>query len=254
MDSIRSMTTYEHRWCLVLVRTMGPINLGMCMRLAANLGVDDVRLVQPLCQIDCDDSRKFANHARHRLPELPVYDDVASAIQDCDLVIGTSARERAGERGRPRTVDELPDLVQDHGSRRTALVFGNEQHGLHDAELAHCQAFLTLATPGDYPSYNLSHAVAIILYAAIDAEPRILHQQPRAADQMDRERLQDYWMRTLIRFRYFRRTDPERFEPQLRAFLNRMPLQRADCELLRGMLAQFNYLHFGDKEPPQAGG
>jgi len=251
MDSIQAMTTWEHTWCLVLVRTQGPINLGLCLRACANLGVTDIRLVRPQCEIDCDDSRKFANHARAKLLELPVYTDLPAAVADCDLVLGTSARPRDGERGAPRPLADIPDLVRTQGSRRSALVFGNEQHGLDDDELSRCQAFLHLETPGDYPSYNLSHAVAIVLHDLVCQDLDLpATAAPPAASQTDRERLLEYWMRTLHRFRFFRRTGPQHFQPQLRAILNRLPLQREDCEIIRGMLAQFNYHMYQDKAPP----
>ena len=58
---------------------------------------------------------------------------------------------------------------------------------------------------------------------------------------------------TLARFQYFRRTNPERFSPLLRKFISRLHLSQHDVQVLRGMLAQFNYFTFGDHGPQRLG-
>jgi len=46
---------------VILVRTEGPVNLGLIARNCRNLGINDLRLVAPLCDRNSDDARKFAN-------------------------------------------------------------------------------------------------------------------------------------------------------------------------------------------------
>ncbi|MFW5845943.1 MAG: RNA methyltransferase, partial [Planctomycetota bacterium] len=179
-------------WSVVLVRTQGPINLGMILRACANTGLQDLRLVQTLCAPDCDDARKFANHARDRLASLPLHPDLGSALHDRDLVIGTSGRPRDPAHGRALDLRELPALIRDRGAQRPALVFGNEADGLDDGELAHCQVYVHLPTPGDYPSYNLSHAVAICLFQLVQMAVPLPRVDDPQADMDDRERLIGY--------------------------------------------------------------
>lgn len=238
---------------VVLVRTQGPINLGLCARACANLGVSDLRLVRPLCAVDTADARRFANHARRLLLEAPRHDDLAEAIADCGLAIGTSARERDEAFGPVRTAAELPALLAERPAARTALVFGNEADGLDADELRRCQAVVRLATPGPYPSYNLSHAVAIALYLmAAAGEPTPAAAAPPAADRARVDDLYRYWLATLERFRYFRRTPRDQWAPRFADLLNRLPLSDHDVHVLRGMLAQFNHVAFGDKAPDMA--
>ena len=52
---------------VILVRTQGPINLGMVARICGNLGIEDLRLVSPLCEVNCEDSRKFSTHSKELL-------------------------------------------------------------------------------------------------------------------------------------------------------------------------------------------
>ena len=77
---------------VVLVRTQGPINLGLVARACGNLGVAELRLVAPLCDPQDDEARKFANHERDRLlAAAPVFDSVGAATADRQLVVGTTA-------------------------------------------------------------------------------------------------------------------------------------------------------------------
>jgi TrmH family RNA methyltransferase len=238
---------FDQRLCVVLVRTQGPINLGLVARACANTGITDLRLVAPQCPVDCSDARKFANHAKEQLLAAPVYERLDQAVADCGLVIGTTARDRDNERGTPLPLNAAAALMAERPAERYALVFGNEADGLSTNELQGCQAFLHLATPGPYPSYNLSHAVAIVAYhLTATTEPVGIADNP-AAERVHVDRLGRYWLGTLERFRYFRRTRRESWEPHFADLLNRLRLGRRDIDILFGMLAQFNYFAFGDK-------
>lgn len=235
---------------VVLVRTQGPINLGLVSRACANLGVVGLRLVDPHCRPDAPEARKFANHARDdRLLRAPVYDDLAAATADCQLVFGTSGRPRDAEHGAALDPAQAASEADACAAGRVAMVFGNEAHGLDDAELRACNRYLHLATPGSYPSYNLSHAVAICLYqwGAARTEPTPPPTDTTVATRAEIDRLERYWLGSLERFRYFRRTPPERWRPHFRSLLARMRLTAHDVVVLRGMLAQMNYVAFGDK-------
>ena len=257
--------------CVVLVRTQGPVNLGMVARLCGNLGVTDLRLVAPQCEVDCPETRMFSTHSKDFILSAPIFPDLPSALHGCSLAIGTSARNRDPDYGECLGLPQVPDFLVRRRAERFALVFGNEADGLTDAELIHCQGWLHLDTYGPNTSYNLSHAVAITLYhlaAMIDQRtdanapsgsngltprPTTRHQfEPR--DHRDPSASRDvvaqlftYWLSTLERFQYFRRTDRDRFAPQLQKLFNRVDLSEHDVQMLRGMLAQFHLFSFGDR-------
>jgi tRNA C32,U32 (ribose-2'-O)-methylase TrmJ len=191
------------------------------------------------------------------------------------LAIGTSARNRDPDYGECLGLPQVPDFLVRRHATRFALVFGNEADGLTDAELIHCQGWLHLDTYGPNTSYNLSHAVAITLYhlaAMVDQrtdanalsgsngreirpttrhqfEPRD-HREPSASREVVAQ-LFTYWLSTLERFQYFRRTDRDRFAPQLQKLFNRVDLSEHDVQMLRGMLAQFHLFSFGDRGLPE---
>ena len=234
--------------CVVLVRTQGPVNLGMIARLCGNLGVTDLRLVAPLCEVNCSESRKFSTHSKELLLAAQVYATVEEATADCGFVIGTSGDFRLAELGPHVRAERVPELLAKRPVARFALVFGNEADGLNDAELRACQAWIHLDTFGHNISYNLSNAVAITLYVVATASvPQPEPDLPEAAPRVMIESLMEYWFATLARFQYFRRTDPVRYWPLFRKFIARLHLSPHDVQILRGMLAQFNLGGFGER-------
>lgn len=237
-------------WSVVLVRTEGPVNLGLIARLCGNMGLDDLRLVDPQCEPDQPDSRRFSVSSKPLLLAAPRHSKLDEAVADSDLVIGTSARPRGHRHGRVHSLSEIHGVIAERKAKRIALVFGNEAKGLDTEELSRCQILLSLETPGDHESYNLSHAVAIILYQLLAAkrpEEAIVAEGEAPADAQSLARLERYLLGTLDRFGYFRRTTKDRYAIKLRSMLLRLRLLPRDVQLLFGMLAQLNYKVHGDK-------
>jgi len=203
----------------------------------ANLGVPELRIVDPVCQINTSESRKFAHHARPILLGAKVYGTLPDAVADRGLVVGVSARRRL--RGRmPSWTPALARSEIGASAGSLALVFGNELNGLSNEELECCHACIRLSTPGDYPSYNLSHAIAITLYElCADRSERSSGHLPLAS-QRDLQRLLDVWLDTLDEIGYFRRTSRQRYAPKLRRMLGRWRMALGDVNALSGMMGQ----------------
>jgi tRNA C32,U32 (ribose-2'-O)-methylase TrmJ len=188
----------------------------------------------------------------------PVFPDLPTAVADCGLVIGTSARDRHKEFGDGVRLQEVPRLLAQRpiGKSGTwALVFGNEADGLNEMELRCCQEWIHLDTPGPNSAYNLAMAVAITGYCIACLEPiPAVEGQPDSSPRSHVASLYDYWLATLDRIQYFRRTDKVRFAPQFERFLGRLHLSVHDVQVLRGMLSQVNYYCFGRRfaDAPQA--
>ncbi len=151
---------------LVLVRPKEDGNVGAVARLARNFGVDRLVLVAPRAAVGPEARRRamaglpFLRSAR-RAPTL------RSAVAGSDLVIGTTdlstGRSSAYLRrsiGPERLGEALVPVVG-----RVSLVFGPEDNGLSREELALCDLLVHVPARREFPTLNLSHAVAIVLYA-----------------------------------------------------------------------------------------
>ncbi len=95
------------------------------------------------------------------------YDSLAEATADADLVVGTTdlvtGRSTAYLR-RSVPPERLGEMIRPFVGR-VAVVFGPEDNGLTKPELRRCDLLVHVPARRDFPTLNLSHAAAIVLYA-----------------------------------------------------------------------------------------
>lgn len=239
---------------VVLVRTQGPINLGLIARLCGNFGITELALVQPLCDPGEEQARWYARGCHHRLLSAQRYELLEQAIADCDAVVGTSARQRDEAITTLLGLRDLPSWLTTRAPHRTALVFGNEADGLAADELALCQASLHIAGGGDYPSFNLSHAVAVTLGGlaelTLPAAPHDPETVPPSAEAL--AQLIRYWTGSLERCGLFSERSREQWCSRFAAMLRRLDLRKGDVDVLRAAAGQFNLAAYGDRAPEMA--
>lgn len=149
---------------IVLVRPIHPGNVGSAARAMANMGLDDLVVVDPPC-LDLERARWMAAGGRDVLENARFVATVAEAIEGCSLAMGTTARIR-----RWNWPVYLPQQAADRAlsEDRCAILFGREDHGLDNDSLAHCQALLRIPTAGE-PSLNLGQAVLLTCSRMFDA-------------------------------------------------------------------------------------
>jgi len=148
---------------VVLVEPENPGNVGFTARALANFGVKELRIVGPDPREDYQ-AQIFSVHAHDILDSAGIFKDLESAIDDTDVAWAATARS-GGNHSVTRALvplHELPDPTLLDG--RIALVFGRESSGLTNDEVGLCDLSFTIPTSEEYPSMNLSHAVAVVLY------------------------------------------------------------------------------------------
>ena len=92
------------------------------------------------------------------------FERLADALADCRRVLACSGRRENQERPHLAPAEALAWLLEPQpGPAGVALVFGREDHGLHNDELDQAGQLLRIPTGASYGSLNLSHAVAICL-------------------------------------------------------------------------------------------
>jgi len=130
-----------------------------------NFGVKRLVLVNPACPLD-QTCYARAMHANKILDEAVTYATFAEATKDLDFLVATSSVEAHSEKYHLRNPVPLEKFAADstkvEGS--IGLVFGREDFGLFNEEIAVCDIMVKIPTSDEYPSLNLSHAVALVLY------------------------------------------------------------------------------------------
>ncbi len=155
----------SERPAVVLVRPRLPANLGSVARACANFGVKDLRLIEPAAPVD-DESHRLASGADAVLEGLDRFDSLPAALTGFDAVVATSSL-RGREERRFLTLSELAPFLDGLGEgSRVAFVFGPERSGLTEEERSRASACLKLPTRPEFPTLNLSHAVAVVLAVA----------------------------------------------------------------------------------------
>ena len=149
---------------VVLVEPAGTINIGSVARLCENFSVNELRLVSPKCDYLARESIKMAVKGINILEEAKVYKDLNSALSDCSRIIATCGRKDHGVIPLSSNKDAFCWAVQSEREEKIALVFGREDRGLSNEELLKANKVISLNTNENYPSLNLSHAVAIVLH------------------------------------------------------------------------------------------
>ena len=125
---------------IVLVKTRFPENIGMAARACANMGCPAIRLVDPE-RWDREKAGPLATpKGQSLLDGVRVSPDLAVAVAESSLVLGTTARTGGwrqallapGQAAR----EVAAALARDE---KVSLVFGPEDRGLNNEEITHCQ-------------------------------------------------------------------------------------------------------------------
>jgi tRNA/rRNA methyltransferase len=141
-----------------------PENIGAAARALVTCGFTDLVLINPQGHEDIR-ARWLAVGAKDVLEGARIVSSLEEAIIGADLVIGTTARHRRF----PRPIldsRELASFIKEKNDPdiRIAIVFGSEQNGLSNEELALCQIGTSVAIAAPYPSLNLAQAVMVYAY------------------------------------------------------------------------------------------
>ena len=133
-------------------------------RLCANFGIRELRLVAPRCDPSDPEAVRMAVRGSGLLENAAQFSCLLDAVADCHRIVATCGRLEHGVIPLQTPEEALPWLLEDVEANPVALVFGREDRGLTNEELQLAQRVLTLQSSPNYPSLNLSHAVAIVLH------------------------------------------------------------------------------------------
>ncbi|MHA2105430.1 MAG: RNA methyltransferase [Candidatus Hodarchaeales archaeon] len=148
---------------IILVRPEKVSNLGSICRLIANFQAKGLILVDS--RIDASDLELImtARRAMDVFYNAQHVDTLEKALEHVSYSIATTARVATPKTPR-RMALSINDVLWAQVGEKHGLVFGPESTGLLNNELDLCNMLITIPTSKDYPSLNLSHSVAILLY------------------------------------------------------------------------------------------
>lgn len=151
---------------VVLVEPEVSANVGFTCRAMKNLGFRELRLVAPP-RLDNEAALRTACHADDILSKANHFSSLQDALADHTDVVGFSARTSRISASPTPLIDWSASVATRPGglhARKMALVFGPESTGLRVEHLALCRDVVKIPANPAYSSFNLSHAVAVVLY------------------------------------------------------------------------------------------
>ncbi len=230
---------------IVLVEPAGALNVGSIARVMKNMGLQQLVIVNPRCEVFGEEATRMAVHAIDLLETARIVPDLTTALAGCTRVIATTARDRAIPTQLETPRQALPWILA--SDRPTALMFGREDSGLTNAELNYAQRYIRIPVGSEYSSLNLAQAVGICAYELqlCAGNPEVVEQISSIPNQPDLapiEQVEGYYQQLetlLLEIGYlFPHTAAHRME-KIRRMYNRSQLSSNEVALLRGILSQF---------------
>jgi TrmH family RNA methyltransferase len=226
---------------IVLVEPIFGGNVGSVCRAMNNNGITDLAIVAPRENFNWDEARKLACNAKAQLEARKEYATLAEAVADCSVVAGTSARTGFYRDTAHSPRDFAPVALESAAAgHRIALVFGREDKGLFNEELALCTHIIQIPSSPLYTSLNLSHAVMVCAYEIFVASGTFVPSEERAeeADSALRERMFGLWREMMVRTGFTHDQKLDHMMMGLRRIFSRGKLTVPDTKILMGLAKQ----------------
>jgi len=150
---------------IILVEPKYSGNIGAVARIMMNFDFENLYLINP---VDIDDECYIrAVHADKILDNAIIYSSFEECIKKIDFLVATSSIESKKDKKHLRNSVILEKFYESiyEINGKIGLVFGREDYGLYNNEIALCDLMLKIPTSEKYQALNLSHSVGIILYS-----------------------------------------------------------------------------------------
>jgi len=149
---------------IVLAGIRNSGNIGSSARAMKNMGVNNLILVNPV-PYDGPEVYNLAWGAEEIVKNARVCRTLNEALRDFGLVVGTTRRKGRYRRPIIDLRKAVPRIASVTKSNRVAILFGREDKGLSNEELALCQVAISIPTsPRGAPSLNVAQAVMVVCH------------------------------------------------------------------------------------------
>ncbi len=224
---------------IVLVETSHPGNIGAVMRSMETMGLVQLVLVNPKIYPHPDvDAR--ASNASIALNNVTVVQSLDEALQDCQLVLGASARNR---KIAVPLVDarDCGKLCLEYKQSNIAIVFGPERTGLTNEQLIQCNFHVHIPANEHYQALNIAAAVQVICYELRMAKLSTIEKEQEytgepLADYNDMLGMYKHLEQMLCDVDFLDQDNPKKLMVRLKRMFNRIKLEKTEVNILRGII------------------
>ena len=229
----------------ILVRPQMGENIGGAARAMWNFGLDRMRIVAPRDGWPNSKAVTMASGAGRLLDEAELFDDVAGAVGDCTYVFATTARAR--DLTKPvvspeRAMQIAAKKITEGG--HVAVMFGPERTGLENDDISRANAIISVPVNPEFASLNLAQCVLLTAYEWQRQVAHVVHEddglaKTEWASGIEIEKLSQHYEERLDEAGFFFPAHKaEGMKINLRNMWSRMPMTRADVQMMHGMMRQ----------------
>jgi tRNA/rRNA methyltransferase len=240
-------TSFLNRIRIVLCHPEGSLNIGAVCRSMENMGISKLTLVGDMSGIDTNQVKMMALHALPIFENARVCDSLNEALSETVMAAGISRRRGKHRKKLSYLPEELASMAAATCSGEMALVFGNEQNGLSDNEMAACTMACHIPGNPKNPSLNLSHAVQLLCYVFFrQSEAGLGDRSP--VPLLKIEALADTVESTLKESGYYDK--PDRYNTRLffRDIFARAALSEKEADHLEKVFQKLKHLNLNHEE------
>jgi len=234
---------------VVLASPRNPLNIGAAARAMANFGFSCLRVVNPY-EVAFREARSAVG-AAPLLAAAQEFTNLADAVADCRLVVGTTAVGHREPVHPLRRLEYGARLIRrELAAGPVALLFGSEKFGLSNEEMSHCHWLMRIHMADVHRSMNLGQAVAVCLYELV-RDPRAAAarpEKPKRALAADVEQITAMLLEALERSGYINPVTAGSTRAKVRRLVRRLSLTARDTPVLLGMLRQILWKLGGPEE------
>jgi tRNA/rRNA methyltransferase len=247
---------------IVLVSPSGPANIGAVCRAMANMGLTELVIVAPRCDVRAEAAVAYAAHGQPVLDAARVVPDIQAALAGCVRSYATSSKLGLYRRQAAITPAEAaPEALHSAAAGPVAFAFGREDYGFQNRDLLHFDRVVSIPAAESYPVLNLAAAVTVICYELRRAWLALAGKAalPMALDpglvtdekkQVMFERLFD----ALDAVGFFYGQSPDHLKYALRHLFGRIELSVNEVDILIGLARQIRWYvdHHPQRSDPPA--
>jgi len=230
---------------MILVRPQMGENIGAAARAMWNFGLDRMRITSPRDGWPNQKAVAMASGAGRLLDEAQLFDSTADAIGDCTYVFATTARQRDMTKPVFSPEGAMKLAAEKIGAgEKVGILFGPERAGLENDDISRASAIITVPVNPEFPSLHLAQCVLLTGYEWRRQTTDVVHEKTELAGSEwatgdDIARLGDHYDQRLEEAGFFfPEAKAEGMKRNLRNLWSRMPLTRADVQMLHGMMRQ----------------
>jgi tRNA/rRNA methyltransferase len=171
--------------------------------------------------------------------------DLQTALADIHLTFGTTRRFGKYRKDFLTPATAARQISESGPDVSCALLLGREDTGLETRDLDLCQRFVTIPTHDAYPSMNLSHALAVLLYeVSLKSDLSGSFHDPcpkQRAPGKEIEALYAHMRKTLLDIDFLDPQNPDHLLRTFRRLFGDAGLTSRDVRILQGLMSRIDW-------------